>query len=207
MFHCGEPEHDRAAQSTSRRYGWTTQQAVQLRSAAPEADGFIWASRARDTSMSLVPYANPGAISDDRPRREPTAAARGRTGTRRPPAGRRRGQHHGGDAEPLTRGQPPRAGACSTWHRADALLRRTCRRAVSAPAVGRGRDRGGTEAETMAVSQLSALTCPNQAAPPRGIQPAPAGRPCYCAVPTETISRTPVTAKANVPARRPPPSM
>jgi hypothetical protein len=60
MFHCGEPEHDRAAQSTSRRYGWTTQQAVQLRSAAPEADGFIWASRARDTSMSLVLYADSG---------------------------------------------------------------------------------------------------------------------------------------------------
>lgn len=50
----------RLIESTSRRYAWTIQQAVQLRSAAPEADGFTWVSRARDTSMSLVLYGDPG---------------------------------------------------------------------------------------------------------------------------------------------------
>lgn len=50
----------RLIESTSRRYAWTIQQAEQLRSAVPDADGFIWVSRARDTSMSLVLYANSG---------------------------------------------------------------------------------------------------------------------------------------------------
>ena len=50
----------RLIESTSRRYAWTIQQAVELLSAAPDADGFIWVSRARDTSMSLVLYADSG---------------------------------------------------------------------------------------------------------------------------------------------------
>ena len=48
----------RLIESTSRRYAWTIQPAEQLRSAAPDADGFIWVSRACNTSMSLVLYAN-----------------------------------------------------------------------------------------------------------------------------------------------------
>jgi hypothetical protein len=51
---------ERLIESTSRRYAWTVEQAEQLRAAAPDADGFIWVSRARDTSMSLVLYENPG---------------------------------------------------------------------------------------------------------------------------------------------------
>jgi RES domain len=50
----------RLIESTSRRYAWTIEQAVHLRSAAPDADGFIWVSRARDTSMGLVLYGDPG---------------------------------------------------------------------------------------------------------------------------------------------------
>jgi 3'-phosphoadenosine 5'-phosphosulfate sulfotransferase len=51
---------ERLIESTSRRYAWTVEQVEQLRAAAPDADGFIWVSRARDTSMSLVLYENPG---------------------------------------------------------------------------------------------------------------------------------------------------
>jgi hypothetical protein len=50
----------RLLESTSRMYWWTVKQAEQLRSAAPDADGFMWVSRARDTSMSLVLYGPPG---------------------------------------------------------------------------------------------------------------------------------------------------
>jgi RES domain-containing protein len=50
----------RLIESTSRRYAWTIEQAEQLLSAAPEADGFLWVSRARDTSMSLVLYEKTG---------------------------------------------------------------------------------------------------------------------------------------------------
>ncbi len=46
--------------STSRRYPWTIEQAVLLRQAAPEADGFAWVSQARDTSLSVVLYGDRG---------------------------------------------------------------------------------------------------------------------------------------------------
>jgi hypothetical protein len=44
--------------STSARYAWTVDIATELREAAPVADGFVWVSRARDTSRSLVLYAD-----------------------------------------------------------------------------------------------------------------------------------------------------
>ncbi len=47
-------------ESTSQRYAWTNEIALQLRAAAPGADGFIWVSRARDTARSLVLYADAG---------------------------------------------------------------------------------------------------------------------------------------------------
>jgi len=47
-------------ESTSRRYDWTNGIAVRLRAAAPAADGFIWASRAHDTSESVVLFDDPG---------------------------------------------------------------------------------------------------------------------------------------------------
>lgn len=47
-------------ESTSKRYGWTNEIARQLRAAAPDADGFIWVSRARDTARSVVLYADAG---------------------------------------------------------------------------------------------------------------------------------------------------
>lgn len=47
-------------ESTSHRYGWTIGIAERLRAAAPGADGFVWVSRARDTSLSLVLYADAG---------------------------------------------------------------------------------------------------------------------------------------------------
>ena len=45
-------------ESTSRRYRWTIEQAVLVRTAAPAADGFVWVSRARDTGLSVVLYGN-----------------------------------------------------------------------------------------------------------------------------------------------------
>ncbi len=50
----------RLIESTSRMYEWTTQMAVRLRAAAPTADGFIWVSRAHDTSRAVVLFADPG---------------------------------------------------------------------------------------------------------------------------------------------------
>jgi hypothetical protein len=50
-------------ESTSRRYSWTNEIAHQLRAAAPDADGFIWVSRARDTARSVVLYADAGRAS------------------------------------------------------------------------------------------------------------------------------------------------
>lgn len=47
-------------ESTSRRYPWTTSIAERLRDAAPSADGFIWVSRAHDTTESAVLYEYPG---------------------------------------------------------------------------------------------------------------------------------------------------
>jgi hypothetical protein len=48
--------------STSRRYEWTIGIAERLRAAAPGADGFAWVSRARDTSLSVVLYADAGRV-------------------------------------------------------------------------------------------------------------------------------------------------
>lgn len=45
---------------TSRRYDWTNEVASRLRAAAPTADGFLWVSRARDTSQCVVLYADAG---------------------------------------------------------------------------------------------------------------------------------------------------
>ena len=53
----------RLIESTSRMYDWTTDVAVRLRAAAPTADGFVWVSRAHDTSLSVVLYADPGRAS------------------------------------------------------------------------------------------------------------------------------------------------
>lgn len=50
----------RLIESTSRRYAWTNGVAMRLRVAAPDADGFVWVSRARDTSLSVVLYADAG---------------------------------------------------------------------------------------------------------------------------------------------------
>ncbi len=47
-------------ESTSRRYAWTIGIAERLRAAAPGADGFVWVSRARDTSQNVVLYADAG---------------------------------------------------------------------------------------------------------------------------------------------------
>ncbi len=49
----------RLIESTSRMYDWTNHVAVRLRAAAPTADGFLWVSRAHDTSLSVVLYADP----------------------------------------------------------------------------------------------------------------------------------------------------
>ncbi len=50
----------RLIDSTSKRYEWTNEIARQLRAAAPDADGFIWVSRARDTARAVVLYADVG---------------------------------------------------------------------------------------------------------------------------------------------------
>jgi hypothetical protein len=47
-------------ESTSRRYEWTNGTAARLRTAAPEADGFVWVSRAHDKAESLVLFDDPG---------------------------------------------------------------------------------------------------------------------------------------------------
>jgi hypothetical protein len=47
-------------ESGSQRYWWTIEQAVLLRQAAPDADGFAWVSRARDTALSVVLYGDRG---------------------------------------------------------------------------------------------------------------------------------------------------
>lgn len=47
-------------ESTSRSYEWTGGIAARLRAAAPGADGFAWVSRARDTSLSVVLFADAG---------------------------------------------------------------------------------------------------------------------------------------------------
>jgi hypothetical protein len=47
-------------ESTSRSYAWTVGIAERLRAAAPDVDGFAWVSRARDTSLSVVLYADAG---------------------------------------------------------------------------------------------------------------------------------------------------
>ena len=47
-------------ESRSRRYPWTNEVARRLRAGAPAADGFVWVSRAHDTSMAVVLYADPG---------------------------------------------------------------------------------------------------------------------------------------------------
>jgi hypothetical protein len=44
----------RLIESTSKRYAWTNDIAVRLRAAAATADGFVWVSRAHDTSESVV---------------------------------------------------------------------------------------------------------------------------------------------------------
>ena len=53
----------RLIESTSRTYDRTNKVAVRLRAAAPTADGFVWVSRAHDTSLSVVLYADPGRAS------------------------------------------------------------------------------------------------------------------------------------------------
>ncbi len=50
----------RLIESSSGRYGWTSALASRMRAAAPTADGFLWVSRARDTSQCVVLYADPG---------------------------------------------------------------------------------------------------------------------------------------------------
>jgi hypothetical protein len=47
-------------ESTSRSYAWTVEQALILRAAAPHADGFMWVSRAHDTSRCVVLYGDRG---------------------------------------------------------------------------------------------------------------------------------------------------
>jgi hypothetical protein len=47
-------------ESTAKRYGWTNDIAKRLRAAAPTADGFVWVSRAHDTSESIVLFDEPG---------------------------------------------------------------------------------------------------------------------------------------------------
>lgn len=47
-------------ESTSRSYAWTIGIADRLRAAAPDVDGFTWVSRARDTSLSVVLFAEAG---------------------------------------------------------------------------------------------------------------------------------------------------
>jgi len=47
-------------ESTSRRHEWTIGIAERLRAAAPGVDGFARVSRARDTSLSVVLYADAG---------------------------------------------------------------------------------------------------------------------------------------------------
>ena len=53
----------RLIESTSQRYDWTNAVASRLRAAAPTADGFVWVSRAQDTSRCVVLYADPGRTS------------------------------------------------------------------------------------------------------------------------------------------------
>lgn len=47
-------------ESTSPRYAWTTGIAERLLAAARGADGLVWVSRARDTSLSVVLYSDVG---------------------------------------------------------------------------------------------------------------------------------------------------
>lgn len=49
----------RLIESTSQRYDWTNDVAARLRAAARTADGFVWVSRAQDTSRCVVLYADP----------------------------------------------------------------------------------------------------------------------------------------------------
>lgn len=53
----------RLIESTSQRYDWTNEVASRLRTAAPTADGFVWVSRAQDTSRCVVLCADPGRPS------------------------------------------------------------------------------------------------------------------------------------------------
>ena len=50
----------RSSNSTSAAYPRTVAIAHRLRSAARDADGFAWVSRAQDTSQCVVLYADPG---------------------------------------------------------------------------------------------------------------------------------------------------
>lgn len=50
----------RLIESRSARYAWTNEIAEKLRSAAPDSDGFVWVSRAHDTSECVVLYDLPG---------------------------------------------------------------------------------------------------------------------------------------------------
>ena len=49
-------------ESASKRYGWTNGIAARLRAAAPGADGFLWVSRAHDTSEAMVLFEYPGRL-------------------------------------------------------------------------------------------------------------------------------------------------
>jgi hypothetical protein len=46
--------------STPRRHGETQADAIRLRAAAPDADGFMWVSRANEATKSVVLYEDPG---------------------------------------------------------------------------------------------------------------------------------------------------
>ncbi len=50
----------RLIESTSRSFRFTNGIARRLRAAAPDADGFVWVSRARDASQSVVLFADRG---------------------------------------------------------------------------------------------------------------------------------------------------
>jgi len=58
-------------EATSRSYWWTVEQAIILRAAAPEADGFTWVSRAHDTSRCVVLYGDRGDPGRLRPGPDP----------------------------------------------------------------------------------------------------------------------------------------
>ena len=53
------PSRQRLIESRSGRYSWTNEIAERLRAARPGADGFLWVSRAHDTSVCVVLYDDP----------------------------------------------------------------------------------------------------------------------------------------------------